>query len=190
MGLVGEVMGKRFSLREKTCDSNGDEICKSLPIKDIKRLAALICFFCAVFFVRTYLIQIVPVLGDSMNPTLTNGDVLLAKSFYGDVERYDIVVAKINGQYIIKRVIGLPREVIQIQDGSVCVDGAKLETQYEFLTEDPGLASEPFFLGEDEYFLMGDNRSESCDSREFGAVKKDQLTSVVLFRMFPLRAIG
>ena len=94
------------------------------------------------------------------------------------------------GWTLIKRVIGLPGETISIVDGDVFVDGIALEGEYAFITADGGVASTPYTLGDDEYFLMGDNRSGSADSRMYGAFDDDSIKGVVTYRLFPLDITG
>lgn len=136
---------------------------------------------------RIYVLDVVAVAGDSMKDSFLNGDVLLVRPQASGIERYDVVVAKVEGQRIIKRVIALPGESIQIVGGEVLVDGEKLAGEYAFFTERSGLANEPFILGDDEYFLMGDNRSGSFDSRDFGPVKGDELSGRVVCKLFAFR---
>ena len=95
-------------------------------------------------------------------------------------------------QYV-KRIIGLPGETIRIKKGKVFIDGEKLNEIHEFdLIEDGGMAREKVILGEDEYFLLGDNRNNSKDSRnvELGIVKREQMEGKVFVRIYPFAKIG
>ena len=97
------------------------------------------------------------------------------------------------GTLFIKRVIGLPGETVQIADGVITIDGEVLEEHYGMEPmEAAGLASEPFVLGEEEYFVLGDNRNNSGDSRSasVGAVKQDQIAGKAFFRFWPLKDMG
>lgn len=131
-----------------------------------------------------YVVQETSVTGDSMNPVLFNGEsVLVDKISYqrSEPERFDVVVFRYlyaSDSYFIKRVVGLPGETIQIIDGEVYVDGNRLEDPYGTASmEDAGRAAEPVLLGEDEYFVLGDNRNYSTDSRgdKVGNVKLQQI---------------
>lgn len=124
------------------------------------------------------------VVGDSMNPTYEDGDIVNINRL-SKPERNDIVIVDLpdEGKHLIKRCVGMPGDTIQIKEGKVFVNGVELEEDYlskENKTCDGGLANEPILLGEDEYFVLGDNRSVSKDSRYFGAVKKEQIIGVVM----------
>ena len=93
----------------------------------------------------------------------------------------------------IKRVIGLPGETVEIWKGEVYIDGQRLPGDDSYgKIEDPGLAAEPFLLGEDEYFVLGDNRNDSIDSREpeVGAVRLADILGRAVFRVWPLTEFG
>lgn len=126
-----------------------------------------------------------------MEDSFQQGDVLIVEKYNtSNIQRYDVVIAKVKMQNMIKRVIGLPGETVQIKDNSVYVDGEKLKEQFDFYTEESGIADKPFVLGKDEYFLMGDNRSESLDSREYGAIKLENIKGIVIYRCYPFDKMG
>lgn len=128
--------------------------------------------------------QRVDVFGVSMEPEFVEGDVLLVNKLcrkFTEIERFDVVVFQYeyrDNEYYIKRVIGLPGETVQIVDGKVYIDGERLDDKYGTEPiEKPRRAAEPVTLGEDEYFLLGDNRNDSSDSRDsdIGNVSGDQI---------------
>ena len=154
-----------------------------------------VLFLAPKFFVEKIFVD-----GTSMENSLYDGEhVLIEKvSRYLDgPERFDIVVfTKNHGTYTktyIKRVIGLPGESIRIDGNKIYVNETELAEDYG---KDPmkyaGIAAEPILLGEDEYFVLGDNRVVSVDSRDkiVGVVTKDELDGVVFFRTAPFSAFG
>ena len=135
--------------------------------------------------VVTFAGQRTEVSGSSMETTLSDKDQLIVDKMtyrFRDPKRYDIVVFPYQYQdntYYIKRIIGLPGETVQILSGMVYIDGMRLDEHYgNELMENPGIAEEPLILGEDEYFVLGDNRNNSSDSRasDVGLIhRKDQI---------------
>ncbi len=122
--------------------------------------------------VVTFVGQRTEVSGSSMETTLSDKDQLIVDKMtyrFRDPKRYDIVVFPYQYQdntYYIKRIIGLPGETVQILSGMVYIDGMRLDEHYgNEIMENPGIAEEPLTLGEDEYFVLGDNRNNSSDSR-------------------------
>lgn len=140
------------------------------------------------------------IIGESMSPTLENDDVVIINKFIYEVsspDRNDIVVFKPFGNeklhYYIKRVIGLPGETIQITDGKIYIDGELLEENVNVdVINNPGLAGNPITLGVDEYFVLGDNRNNSEDSRfaEIGNVNINDIAGKAWFRISPKSKIG
>ncbi len=137
--------------------------------------------------------------GSAMYPTLEDSDqVVIDQVSYRFFKpaRYDVVVFPSLFQddvYYIKRVIALPGETIQITDGVIYINGEVLNEPYEFDTiENGGLASSLITLGEDEYFVLGDNRNASSDSREpiIGNIRGEDMVGKAVFRIWPLSGIG
>ena len=129
--------------------------------------------------------------GDSMRPAVLDGDIVLVNRMIYDAskpKRGDIIVFKPNGnenaRSYIKRIIGLPGETVQIKDGEIYIDAEKLEEKYETTAiEDAGTASEEITLDGDEYFVLGDNRRNSEDSRmaDIGNVKRSEIEGKAWF---------
>lgn len=135
--------------------------------------------------------------GSSMEPALQDGDNLIVEKISylaGDPDRFDIIVFKQdeNTRYI-KRVVGLPGERIQIEDGKIFINGKPVYDAYgDGDMDDGGIASKEITLGQDEYFVLGDNRDGSEDSRneKVGPVKAGQIEGRAWFRITPLQHFG
>lgn len=160
---------------------------------------AFVCIF--VWFVITFIGQRTVVNGDSMKNTLHDQDNLwVSKVSYHlhDPERFDIVVFPYRDSevYYIKRIIGLPGETVRIDEqGNIYINGEILEEHYGMETIDSrhiGRAIEEVKLGKDEYFVMGDNRNDSRDSRfeEVGNIKRSEIDGKAVFRIWPLSQFG
>lgn len=160
---------------------------------------ALIIYTC-IYLIPTYVIQRTIVDGPSMEDTLHNGDHLMVEkiSYHLDkLKRFDIIVFYPHGrddeEYYVKRIIGLPGETVQIKGSDIYINGEVLKENYgkEPITY-AGLAAEPIPLGDDEYFVMGDNREVSLDSRyeEVGVVPKKNIGGRAILRIWPLNKFG
>ena len=154
---------------------------------------------CATYLIVTYVGQRTKVSGDSMQATLQDGDNLIVDKIsyrFRDPKRFEIIVFPYRyaeDTYYIKRIIGLPGETVQIIDGYVYINGELLEENYGLeVMNNAGNAANPIELGEDEYFVLGDNRNRSADSREssVGVLHRDELIGRAWVRIWPLKSIG
>ena len=147
-----------------------------------------------------YFGQQVSTVGDSMKPVLSNGDVVLVNRIVYNAmapKRGDIIIFKPKGNenihYYTKRIIGLPGESVEIIENRIYIDGEKLEEEYETtdITE-VGIANEKIELAEDEYFVLGDNRASSEDSRnaDVGNVKREYIYGKAWFVISPRKDFG
>lgn len=162
-----------------------------------KNAILLILAISSIALFKTYVMNKMIVSGDSMADTFNNGDVVwVEKMTKDDIKRFDVIVIKATKNsvqgLVIKRVIGLPNETVFISDGKVYIDGELLASDDKEPMVHGGLASVPFHLKDGEYFVLGDNRNASSDSRELwlGAVKQEQIIGKPLYRIFPLNRIG
>lgn len=174
--------------KEKDCvhsdscsSSNGGWI---LAISGYAKALAIIVVAVFILSFRSEVMTRIFVSGDSMNPTYRNGDVVFLWEYEFQINRYDIVVARTEKGDVIKRVIGLPGDRIVINGGYVYINGIH-EQEFDFYTEDGGIAETEICVSDGCYFLLGDNRQDSIDSREFGEVTADMIKGVVVFKIFP-----
>lgn len=170
----------------------------------VKETLSFILYIAIVFLV-TYLVihyvgQRTQVSGTSMEYTLSDGDNLIVDKIsyrFHEPERFDIIVFPFRYKedtYYIKRIIGLPGETVQIDDeGNIYIDGEVLEESYgREIILDPGEAASPIELGDGEYFVLGDNRNASSDSRDpsVGKILREDIIGRAWLRLYPFDRIG
>lgn len=156
--------------------------------------------FIAVFLIRSYLVQPFLVSGSSMVPNFSDGDYLLIDEVtyhFRVPERGEVVVfryPKNESVYFIKRVIGLPGERVEIKNGHITIfgqnskEGSALDEKYLPVDMDPSASGE-FTVPGDSYFVMGDNRPYSFDSRSWGMLPRADIVGLVQFRLWPPAAM-
>lgn len=167
-----------------------------MDLRDIKEfikdtLGIVIIITCA-FIIFAYIIGMQQIVGPSMNNTFQNEDyVIIFKANYKffPVKRFDIISFYYDEtKYLIKRVIGLPGDTVEIKNNILYINGEQIEEEYvnsnteDFSLSDLGYSTIP----ENMYLVLGDNRADSLDSREFGLIKKDDIVGKVLFKIWPL----
>ena len=160
----------------------------------------LLVVLCAAYLIITYVGQRTQVSGSSMETTLSDGDNLLVDKItyrFSEPKRFDIIVFPFQydtDTYYIKRIIGMPGETVQIDyDGNIYINGSLLEESYgREVIQNPGRAAEPITLGEDEYFVMGDNRNNSEDSRDpsVGNIHRKDIIGRAWVRIWPFSKFG
>lgn len=174
---------------------------KSMLHEVIETIVYLVLALAVALFIVKFVGQRTQVDGRSMEPTLYDKQNLILDKIsyrFNDPERFDIIVfpftAEGKDEHFIKRIIGLPGETVQIIDGYVYIDGELLESDIygKEVMSYAGRAEEPITLGEDEYFVLGDNRNNSRDSRfeEVGNIKLDDITGRAFIRIWPLSEFG
>ena len=189
---------------------------KKLELKNFLEIGLYVFLaVAATYFLLMFVGQRTSVHGSSMYPTLKDGDQLIVEKVtkhFSSPKRFDIIVFNEQDEksdetvHYIKRVIGLPGETVCIQDGKIYIDGEVLEENYGYYLEGKVMEgydfSEPVEVGEDEYFVLGDNRSasmdsrdadignDSLDSRKIGCIPKTDIIGRAVFRIYPFQNIG
>lgn len=166
-------MDRTDNLLDENCD-----ICSRKKI-------ALILIALSIIIIRLMVIERVIVYGESMFPTCQQGDVYMSLKIGVVPKRYDIVIAKIGHQKVIKRVIGLPGDTLTVRQGNVYINGGLVDEKYNFFTDSAGVLDNSYYLEDNCYFLMGDNRNESMDSRTYGGVDIECVEGVIILKIFP-----
>lgn len=162
---------------------------KEFFFDSIKYIIGIILIICFLMYVATFQ----QVVGPSMSPNLKNSDLLiLNKAVYKlrEPKRGEVISFEYTGtKYLIKRIIGLPGESIEVKNNILYIDGKPFEEDYL----DSSVITKDFKLDEkipkDSYFVMGDNRMDSMDSRDFGPIKEKDIIGKVLFRIWPINKI-
>lgn len=165
--------------------------------------AEILKFFAIVIFIivpfRVFVAQPFIVEGSSMDPIFTNGQYLIVDQLtyhFEEPERGSVLIFKYpldENQFFIKRVIGLPGETVKIRGSQVFIENEEIPKGFEY---DQSFISfnkndnTTLTLGNDEYFVLGDNRPVSSDSRAWGAVNKDEIIGRPILRLLPLSEIG
>lgn len=177
--------GRKKSRREKKKEQYRYMLRSTLTIMVVA--AAL------VVLLSHFLFPILKIYGTSMTPNLADGNIVAAVR-HGDYERGDVVAFYYNDKILVKRIIGLPSEQINIDDeGNVYIDGEELDESY---IEEKALGEcdlkMPYQISDGRYFVIGDHRSVSSDSRnsQVGCVSEEQIIGKVVVRLWPLNDFG
>lgn len=155
----------------------------------LKEYVPYIAIIILVLFIKRFVVSPIKVNGNSMVDTLHDGDIMLLNIVgyrLSGVERFDIVVCDTDKEYIIKRVIGLPGETIEYRNNQLYVNGKKMKENYGSEVTDDFKVKVP----KNSYYVLGDNRTNSLDSRYFGAFSKKQILGKTKLTLFPFGRIG
>ena len=172
-------------------DKEIKDINKKHTIKDtFRELIPYVVVILVVVLIRTFLVTPIKVNGTSMNDTLQHGDTMILNKIgmkINGIKRFDIVVIETADSYLIKRVIGMPGESIEYKDGKLYINDKEYKDPYY---KDNTLDFEKTKIPKGYYFVMGDNRGDSIDSRIIGPVKKEDILGTTKLIIFPISDMG
>ncbi len=169
-----------------------------LDIKEfLKDIAKYFVIIVIILFIITFIFGITSVVGSSMSPTLNDGEVLILNKFkyrFSDIKREDIISLRYaDTKYLIKRVIGLPGEKVEIINNKLYINGIEYVEDYlskELNYQDFKLSDLNYTeIPEDMYLVLGDNRENSLDSRKIGLIKKEDIVGKISFRFWPINKL-
>jgi len=176
---------------------------KSVGMRILKKVVnfglCLLIILGIVYIIVNFVTHRTMVHGSSMEATLSDGDNIMTDTIsyrFKEPERFDIISFPYENEehaYLIKRIIGLPGEKVQINAGKIYINDEELVESYGLeVIQLGGVAEMPILLGDDEYFVMGDNRNDSIDSRfeEVGNVKKSSIIGKAWIQIWPLIDFG
>ena len=157
--------------------------------KFVKEYLPYLIVIIVVLLIKKFVVSPIKVNGNSMDNTLHNGDIMILNSIgyrFEKIQRFDIVVVDEGEEYIIKRVIALPGEEVEYKNNKLYINGKKVKDKY------PSKETEDFktIVPKDSYFVMGDNRSISLDSRILGSFKKNKILGKTNLIIFPFDRFG
>lgn len=159
----------------------------------LRELLPYVIIVLVVVLIRTFIMTPVQVDGASMYPTLEDKEILILKKYDHSFERFDVIVFDYKGSRLIKRIVGLPGETIEYKNNKLYVDGKSVAENFDrnaatedFKLEDIGYDVIP----DGKYFVMGDNRTNSTDSRIIGLVDEDQIKGSTNLSIFPFDKMG
>jgi signal peptidase I len=162
---------------------------------ELKEISSYLIIIIVIILLKQYVVAPIRVNGDSMNNTLKDRDVMILNKIsyrFQDIKRFDIVVVDIQSEKIIKRVIGLPGDNIEYINNILYVNGKRVEENFDhkrtedFSIEELGTKKVP----DDMYLVLGDNRTNSLDSRIIGFIPKSQIMGKTSLVVFPFSRIG
>ena len=160
-------------------------------MKFIKSIVPYVIILITVILIRTFIVTPVSVDGSSMYPNLKDGNILLLKKFDKSYKRFDIVVLNYGKDRLVKRIIGLPGEHVEYRNSKLYINGQEVEEPMinaytsNFKLEDIGYDKIP----DDYYFVVGDNRGISKDSRIIGLIRKKDIIGTTSFSLWPFKKI-
>lgn len=168
-----------------------DKLIKFYNNDKVREIIPYIIIVLVVVLIRTFIATPVKVNGTSMYPTLNHKDTMILNKIdikLNKLKRFDIVVIETGNSYLIKRVIGLPGETIEYKKGKLYINGKKTKDPYYKKNNTDDFKS--VRIPKNNYFVMGDNRNNSIDSRIIGTINKKDITGSTKLIIFPFKNMG
>ncbi len=159
-------------------------------MKFIKSLLPYVIILVVVILIRTFIVTPIKVNGKSMQPTLNGNEIMILNKIgmhLREIKRFNIVVIKDSEGYLIKRVIGLPGETISCKNGVIYINGKKIVDDFG---EGKTGEIEATKIPNDAYYVMGDNRENSLDSRYIGSINVQEIQGTTSIILFPFKSFG
>lgn len=172
-------------ITDKVVETTADKVDKNKGF-----IISVIVVFIISFLLNAFVVQLAKVNGESMMPNFEPSQLLVVSkiSSKDNYKRGDIIIFKYNGKKLIKRLVGLPGEKVQIIDNDIYINDSKIEDYVDIKMteiENNKLTGKGITLKEGEYIFLGDNRNNSIDSRRFGVIKKKDIIGKVILRFIP-----
>ncbi len=161
----------------------------------VKSILSYVIVIVVALLIKQYVFSPIRVNGTSMSPTLNDGEIMILNEIgyhLNGVKRFDIVVVNTSGEKIIKRVIGLPGETVEYKDNVLYINGEEVPENFTHaITHNFSLSEiDKEIIPDDYYFVVGDNRSNSKDSRIIGLIHKNQIRGKTNFIIYPFDKFG
>ena len=157
----------------------------------LKEIFSYIIVIVLVLLIKQFIVTPIRVNGASMNNTLINKDIMILDKIsyrFSNIKRFDIVVIKLENEYLIKRVIGLPSETLEYKDNNLYINGELVKENFKHKDTDNYSLNE--VIPEGYYFVVGDNRGDSLDSRVLGFIKEEDILGKTSLVLFPFNRFG
>lgn len=190
-----ETVENTYQRPNETMTQTTEEIAKEIKKEKkggvLKEIISLAIVIIIVLLIKQFVVTPVQINGDSMLPTLDDGDVMILNKIsykISGIKRFDMVVIDNNDTLLIKRVIGLPGETISVKDNKLFVNGKEVEQK--FLSKDEITDDFETVVTDDCYFVLGDNRDISLDSRELGCFNINEIQGTTSLTIYPFNRFG
>lgn len=161
-------------------------------MKKYKDLIVMGIIILSVILIRSFVVTPVVVNGESMYPTLDDNEMLLLKKYDHSYDRFDIIVFNYKNEYLVKRIIGLPGEHVKYVNNELFINGEKInDIKLDTKTKNFDLNNLGYEkIPDNYYFVLGDNRNNSTDSRIIGLISEKDIVGITNFSLFPIKNFG